>query len=130
MAGSGQGRPVGGCLNTRSTCLPACLPLASCREHVWQRYVDDELYNRDHPEQERPRTQRRPPRRRQGATAAGSGAEGGGAGSGATPLTTASESLSGNRRLRPRDESALDEAYLRMYGRSDLSAEAKRQRAD
>jgi hypothetical protein len=81
--------------------------LACCRERVWRRYVEDELWNRDNP-LARTRTQRRHKRSKEG----GEGEEG----------------MAGGRRPRPpllEQPAGLDRAYQREYLEA---AEAKRQR--
>lgn len=73
---------------------------------MWRRYVDDELWNRDHPGA-RARTQRKPP-------------------------AAEREEESGAAGRRPRlppaleDDGGLDKAYLREY----IDPEAKRQRRE
>lgn len=99
-----------GCL----TLSPRPVPGGCCRERVWRRYVDDEMFNRDHPLM-RPRTQRK--QQRDG----GEDAAGGPGGPG---------SAAGQRRARPltlpTDNGALDKAYQREY----IAVDAKRLRRE
>lgn len=85
------------------------------RERVWRRYVDDEMFNRDHPLM-RPRTQRKQQQRDAGDEGAG--------GPGA-PSGTA-----GQRRARPltlpNNDGGLDKAYQREY----IAVDAKRLRRE
>lgn len=89
--------------------------LACCRERVWRRYVDDEMFNRDHPLM-RPRTQRKQQQRDGGDEGAGGpGASGGTAGQRrARPLTL------------PTNDGGLDKAYQREY----IAVDAKRLRRE
>ncbi|KAL4853106.1 Pre-mRNA-processing protein 40C [Chlorella vulgaris] len=77
------------------------------RERAWQRYVDDEMYNRDNP-LSRPRTQRPQRRVKEGEEADAAAA-------------------AAKRRLRPLPSQAgMDEAYTKAY----IAADAKRPRRD
>ena len=94
--------------------MRACPPLRlapPCRERVWQRYVDDELFNRDSPPMVRPRTQRK---RRLAAAGGGEGGE--------------AAAAAGMQRPRPpKDDGGLDKAYRRSFLQQD---DAKRPRHD
>jgi hypothetical protein len=92
-------------------CLLVLFLARLCRERVWRRYVDDELFNRDANPVLRPRTQRKPRR-----------PAGGGEGS------DAAVAAAGTRRPRPpKDDGGLDKAYRRSYLQQD---DAKRPRHD
>jgi hypothetical protein len=81
--------------------------VTSCRERAWQRYVDDELHNRDNP-LSRPRTQRPQRRVKEGEEANAAAA-------------------AAKRRPRPLPSQAgMDEAYTKAY----IAADAKRPRRD
>ena len=85
----------------------ATAPLATRRERMWRRYVEDALFNRDHPHA-RPRTQRR---QRRSQAEEEEGAAGG----------------ARRTRLPPAlDEGGMDRAYRRAF----LEGDAKRQRRD
>lgn len=93
---------------------PSPAPAPCRRERVWRRFVDDELFNRDHPLM-RPRTQRK--QARDGGDEAG-GAPG------------APGAAAGQRRARPltlpTDDGGLDRAYQREY----IAVDAKRLRRE